>query len=153
MGMPAITTALLIRLSYWPLIIRSISTTAGRSTCCEASWSTRKTRSFNRPNSRGRKRRSKVAQKRQDLYLAGAVQYWDWQVAVKQAEVVERTLAVAESAWSRSKGWPGGKVAPLDVVEANQEVQGGGRLRLPPSGRWSMSSINCPLFSGRTTSR
>ena len=25
----------------------------------------------------------KVAQKRQDLYLAGAVQYWDWQVAVK----------------------------------------------------------------------
>lgn len=38
----------------------------------------------------------KVAQKRQDLYLAGAVQYWDWQVAVKQADVVKRTLAVAE---------------------------------------------------------
>jgi hypothetical protein len=37
-----------------------------------------------------------VAQKRQDLYLAGAMQYWDWQVAVKQAEVVKRALAVAE---------------------------------------------------------
>lgn len=27
-----------------------------------------------------------MAQKRQDLYLAGAVQYWEWQVAVKEAE-------------------------------------------------------------------
>ena len=36
-----------------------------------------------------------VAQKRQDLYLAGAVQYWDWQVAVKQNDVQQRTLAVA----------------------------------------------------------
>ena len=38
----------------------------------------------------------KVAQKRQDLYLAGAIQYWDWQVAVKQADVVKRALDVAE---------------------------------------------------------
>ncbi|MFN3681386.1 MAG: hypothetical protein ACK4VP_04995, partial [Nitrospira sp.] len=37
----------------------------------------------------------KVAQKRQDLYLAGAVQYWDWQVAVKQAEVQREALRVA----------------------------------------------------------
>ncbi len=66
----------------------------------------------------------KVAQKRQDLYLAGAVQYWDWQVAVKQAEIVKRALAVAEDRFVQVEGLAkGGKVAPLDVVEANQEVQ------------------------------
>ncbi len=66
----------------------------------------------------------KVAQKRQDLYLAGAVQYWDWQVAVKQAEVVKRTLAVAEERLVQVEGLAkGGRVSPLDVVEANQAVQ------------------------------
>ncbi|MFO0700048.1 MAG: TolC family protein [Nitrospira sp.] len=66
----------------------------------------------------------KVAQKRQDLYLAGAVQYWDWQVAVKQADVVKRALAVAEERFAQVEGLAkGGKVAPLDVVEATQEVQ------------------------------
>jgi outer membrane protein TolC len=66
----------------------------------------------------------KVAQKRQDLYLAGAVQYWDWQVAVKQAEIVKRALAVAEERLVQVEGLAkGGKVAPLDVVEVNQEVQ------------------------------
>ncbi|HSA86405.1 MAG TPA: TolC family protein [Nitrospira sp.] len=66
----------------------------------------------------------KVAQKRQDLYLAGAVQYWDWQVAVKQAEIVKRTLAVAEDRLIQVEGLAkGGRVAPLDVIEANQEVQ------------------------------
>ncbi|CUS37328.1 TolC family protein [Candidatus Nitrospira nitrificans] len=65
-----------------------------------------------------------VAQKRQDLYLAGAVQYWDWQVAVKQAEVQKRTLAVAEERLTQVQGLAkGGKVAPLDVIEVNQEVQ------------------------------
>jgi outer membrane protein TolC len=66
-----------------------------------------------------------VAQKRQDLYLAGAVQYWDWQVAVKQAEMVKRVLAVAEERLVQIQGMAkGGKVAPLDVIEASQEVQG-----------------------------
>ncbi|MBL8072869.1 MAG: TolC family protein [Nitrospira sp.] len=66
----------------------------------------------------------KVAQKRQDLYLAGAVQYWDWQVAVKQAEVVKRALAVAEERLAQVEGLAkGGRVSPLDVVEVNQEVQ------------------------------
>ncbi len=65
-----------------------------------------------------------VAQKRQDLYLAGAVQYWEWQVAVKQAEIVKRALVVAEERAVQVEGLAkGGKVAPLDVVEANQEVQ------------------------------
>lgn len=66
----------------------------------------------------------KVAQKRQDLYLAGAVQYWDWQVAVKQAEVVKRTLAVAEERYRMVEGRSkAGAVAPIDVVEAREEVQ------------------------------
>lgn len=66
----------------------------------------------------------KVAQKRQDLYLAGAVQYWDWQVAVKQADVVKRALAVAEERFRMVEGRSkAGAVAPIDVVEAREEVQ------------------------------
>ncbi|MBH0202122.1 MAG: TolC family protein [Nitrospira sp.] len=65
-----------------------------------------------------------VAQKRQDLYLAGAVQYWDWQVAVKQAQVQKQILAVAEERLVQVQGLAkGGKAAPLDVIEVNQEVQ------------------------------
>lgn len=66
----------------------------------------------------------KVAQKRQDLFLAGAVQYWDWQVAVKQAEVQRQTLAVAEDRFTQVDGRAkAGAVALLDAVEAAQEVQ------------------------------
>ena len=65
-----------------------------------------------------------VAQKRQDLYLAGAVQYWDWQVAVKQADVVKQILAVAEARYGQIEGQAkAGSISPLDVVEAGQEVQ------------------------------
>jgi outer membrane protein TolC len=65
-----------------------------------------------------------VAQKRQDLYLAGAVQYWDWQVAVKQAEMVKQALAVAEARNVQMEGQAkAGKIAPLEVVEMGQEVQ------------------------------
>jgi outer membrane protein TolC len=65
-----------------------------------------------------------VAQERQDLYLAGAVQYWDWQVAVKQAEVQKQNLAVAEARAAQMEGQAkAGKIAPLDVVEISQEVQ------------------------------
>ena len=66
----------------------------------------------------------KVAQKRQDLYLAGAVQYWDWQLAVKQAEVQKQNLSVAEARYAQIEGQAkAGKVSPLDVVEISQEVQ------------------------------
>lgn len=66
----------------------------------------------------------KVAQKRQDLYLAGAVQYWDWQVAVKQADMVKRSLDVAEERYHMVEGRAkAGAVAPIDVVEAREEVQ------------------------------
>ena len=66
----------------------------------------------------------KVAQKRQDLYLAGAVQYWDWQVAVKQAEMQKQILDVAEARYLQIEGQAKvGKISPLDVVEIRQEVQ------------------------------
>jgi len=66
----------------------------------------------------------KVAQKRQDLYLAGAIQYWDWQVAVKQAAVQKQNLEVAEARFIQVEGQAkAGKVSPLDVVEVGQEVQ------------------------------
>lgn len=72
----------------------------------------------------GPKAEVKVAQKRQDLYLAGAVQYWDWQVAVRQAEMVKRALAVAEERYGMVEGRAkGGAIAPIDVVEAREEVQ------------------------------
>jgi outer membrane protein TolC len=65
-----------------------------------------------------------VAQKRQNLYLAGAIQYWDWQVAVKKAEVRKQNLAVAEARSVQIEGRAkAGKVSPLDLVEVNQEVQ------------------------------
>jgi len=79
---------------------------------------------FQKAELAGPKAEIAVAQKRQDLYLAGAVQYWDWQVAVKQAEIVKRALGVAEERLSQVEGLAkGGRVAPLDVVEASQEVQ------------------------------
>jgi outer membrane protein TolC len=65
-----------------------------------------------------------VAQKRQDLYLDGAVQYWEWQVVVKQADVVKRALAVAEERLVQVEGQAKrGLASPLDVIEANKEVQ------------------------------
>jgi outer membrane protein TolC len=65
-----------------------------------------------------------VAQKRQDLYLEGAVQYWDWQVAVKQAEIVKRALSVAEERFTQVEGQAKrGLASPLDVVETSKEVQ------------------------------
>jgi outer membrane protein TolC len=79
---------------------------------------------FQKAELSGPKAEIHVAQTRQDLYLAGAVQYWDWQVAVKQAEVRKQNLAVAEARFTQVEGQAkAGKIAPLDVVEMGQEVQ------------------------------
>ncbi|WP_447974555.1 TolC family protein [Nitrospira sp. Kam-Ns4a] len=65
-----------------------------------------------------------IAQTRQDLFLAGASQYWDWVAAVKLADVQRRALKVAEDRFKQiEQRAKAGAVAPLDVVEANQEVQ------------------------------
>lgn len=79
---------------------------------------------FQKAELAGPKAEIAVAQTRQDLYLAGAVQYWDWQVAVKQAEVQKRTLAVVEERFKQIEGQAKrGLASPLDVIEVNQAVQ------------------------------
>ena len=66
----------------------------------------------------------KIAQTRQDLFLAAATQFWDWVAAVKFVEVQRKAVAIAEDRLKQVEGRAkAGAVAPLDVVEANQEVQ------------------------------
>ncbi|HKY70864.1 MAG TPA: TolC family protein [Nitrospira sp.] len=66
----------------------------------------------------------RIAQTRQDLFLAAATQFWDWVAAVKFLEVQRRAVGVAEDRFRQVEGRAkAGAVAPLDVVEANQEVQ------------------------------
>jgi outer membrane protein TolC len=66
----------------------------------------------------------RIAQTRQDLFLAAATQFWDWVAAVKFVEVQRRAVGVAEDRFKQVEGRAkAGAVAPLDVVEANQEVQ------------------------------
>lgn len=65
-----------------------------------------------------------ISQTRQDLFLAAATQFWDWVTAVKLAEVQRRAVGIAEDRFRQVEGRAkAGAVAPLDVVEANQEVQ------------------------------
>jgi len=65
-----------------------------------------------------------IAQTRQDLFLAAAGQYWEWVAAWKLADVQRRALKVAEDRYGQvEQRAKAGAVAPLDVVEANQEVQ------------------------------
>jgi outer membrane protein TolC len=66
----------------------------------------------------------RIAQTRQDLFLAAATQFWDWVAAVKFVDVQRRAVALAEDRFRQVEGRAkAGAVAPLDVVEANQEVQ------------------------------
>jgi outer membrane protein TolC len=66
----------------------------------------------------------KIAQTRQDLFLAAATQFWDWVATVKLADVQRRAMAVADDRYKQVEGRAkAGAVAPLDVVEAGQEVQ------------------------------
>jgi len=66
----------------------------------------------------------RIAQTRQDLFLAAATQFWDWAAAVKFLEVQRRADGIAEDRFRQVEGRAkAGAVAPLDVVEANQEVQ------------------------------
>jgi outer membrane protein TolC len=66
----------------------------------------------------------RIAQTRQDLFLAAATQFWDWVAAVKFLEVQRRAVGIADDRFRQVEGRAkAGAVAPLDVVEANQEVQ------------------------------
>jgi outer membrane protein TolC len=65
-----------------------------------------------------------IAQTRQDLFLAAATQYWDWVAAVKLRDVQERALKVAEDRYKQiEQRAKAGAAAPLDAVEADQEVK------------------------------
>ncbi len=66
----------------------------------------------------------KISQTRQDLFLAAATQFWDWVSMAKFVDVQRRALGVAEERLRQVEGRAkAGAVAPLDVVEAGQEVQ------------------------------
>lgn len=65
-----------------------------------------------------------IAQTRQDLFLAAASQYWEWVAAWKLADVQQRALKIADDRFNQIEGRAKkGLSAPLDAVEANQEVQ------------------------------
>ena len=77
-----------------------------------------------RSNLAGPKADNQIAQTRQDLFFAAASQYWDWTAAVKLADVQKRALRVAEDRFKQvEQRAKAGAAAPLDTVEANQEVQ------------------------------
>lgn len=77
-----------------------------------------------RSNLAGPKADNQIAQTRQDLFFAAASQYWDWTAAVKLADVQKRALRVAEDRFKQvEQRAKAGAAAPLDAVEANQEVQ------------------------------
>ena len=66
----------------------------------------------------------KIAETRQGLFLAAATQLWDWVSAAKFVDVATRAQAVAEDRMKQiEQRAKAGAVAPLDAVEANQEVQ------------------------------
>ncbi|HSE57210.1 MAG TPA: TolC family protein, partial [Nitrospiraceae bacterium] len=61
---------------------------------------------------------------RQGLFLAAATQLWDLVAAAKLADVAQRAQKVAEDRMKQiEQRAKAGAVAPLDAVEANQEVQ------------------------------
>lgn len=66
----------------------------------------------------------KIAETRQGLFLAAATQLWDLVAAAKLADVAQRAQKVAEDRMKQiEQRAKAGAVAPLDAVEANQEVQ------------------------------
>ncbi len=65
-----------------------------------------------------------IAQTRQDIFLGAASQFWDWVATWKIVGVQRRALKVAEDRLKQvEQRAKAGAVAPLDAVEANQEVQ------------------------------
>ncbi len=65
-----------------------------------------------------------ITETRQNLFLAAATQYWDWVATWKLADVQKRALKIAEDRMGQiEQRAKAGATAPLDVVEAQQEVQ------------------------------
>jgi len=65
----------------------------------------------------------KIAQTRQDLFLAAAHQFWEWVAAAKLLDVQERALAVAEDRYKQvEERVKAGASASIDMTEVAQEV-------------------------------
>ena len=65
----------------------------------------------------------KIAQTRQDLFLAAAHQFWEWVAAAKLLDVQKRAVAVAEDRFKQVEELAkAGAAAAIDATEAGQEV-------------------------------
>lgn len=65
----------------------------------------------------------KIAQTRQDLFLAAAHQFWEWVAAAKLLDIQKRAVAVAEDRFKQvEESAKAGALAAIDVTEAGQEV-------------------------------
>lgn len=89
----------------------------------------------------------KIAQTRQDLFLAAAHQFWEWVAAAKMLEVEQQALAVAEERHrqmdERAKA---GAIAPIDVVEAAQEVHRRREVVIAARRRLEQEQFKLSLF-------
>lgn len=95
-----------------------------------------------------------IAQTRQDLFLAAAAQYWEWVAAWKLAEVQQRAVKVADDRFKQiEERAKKGLSAPLDAVEANQEVQRRKEILIAATRASSRNSTSCPFSSGTTARR
>lgn len=66
----------------------------------------------------------KIAETRQGLFLAAATQLWDWVSATKYVDIARRAQKVADERLKQiEQRAKAGAAAPLDAVEAGQEVQ------------------------------
>ncbi len=65
-----------------------------------------------------------IARTRQDLFLAAAGEYWEWVAASHLLRVRKRALDVSKTRLAQIRERAeAGAAAPLDIVEADQEVQ------------------------------
>ena len=65
----------------------------------------------------------KIAQTRQDLFLAAAHQFWEWVAAAKLLDVQKRAVVVAEDRFKQVQELANaGAAAAIDATEAGQEV-------------------------------
>ncbi|MCS6896830.1 MAG: TolC family protein [Nitrospira sp.] len=89
----------------------------------------------------------KIAQTRQDLFLAASHQFWEWVAAAKLLEVEQQALAVAEERYrqmeERAKA---GAIAPIEVVEAGQEVHRRREIAITARRRLEQEQFKLSMF-------
>lgn len=89
----------------------------------------------------------KIAQTRQDLFLAAAHQFWEWVAAVKMLEVEQQALTVAEERYQQmEERAKAGAIAPIDVVEAGQEVHRRREIAIAARRRLEQEQFRLSMF-------